>query len=184
MRPPRLAKCPCLLAHFEIGYPDCGSGCRGFESRHPPLTQNVSRVSLETTPPTFGGAGCGSITHRPVDLVRDPGVLALGRRRCSSLHLGAFGNVHTTTERAFTAAEINPWECLHNWCWPWSSKPAEGLNKALSGFDSHTLPLFFWRMDALRTSPGISSPRPNRPPNQVRRAGAAPGGLCRSAVRA
>jgi hypothetical protein len=36
-----------------------------------------------------------------------------------------------------------PWECLHNWCWPWSSKPVEGLNKALSGFDSHTLPLFF-----------------------------------------
>src|SRR3954468_6641719 len=32
-------------------------------------------------------------------------------------------------------------KCLHNWCWPWSSKPAGGLNKALSGFDSHTLPL-------------------------------------------
>ena len=30
---------------------------------------------------------------------------------------------------------------LHVWCWPWSSKPGEGLNKALCGFDSHTLPL-------------------------------------------
>ena len=32
-------------------------------------------------------------------------------------------------------------ECLHLWWGPWSSKPVEGLNKALSGFDSHTLPL-------------------------------------------
>src|SRR5205814_892058 len=33
------------------------------------------------------------------------------------------------------------WECLHLWWGPWSSKPVEGLNKALCGFDSHTLPL-------------------------------------------
>jgi hypothetical protein len=30
---------------------------------------------------------------------------------------------------------------LHVWRRPWSSKPVEGLNKALSGFDSHTLPI-------------------------------------------
>lgn len=35
------------------------------------------------------------------------------------------------------------WECLHTWWWPWSSKPVEGLNKALCGFDSHTFPLVF-----------------------------------------
>src|ERR1700722_214009 len=35
------------------------------------------------------------------------------------------------------------WECLHVWWRPWSSKPAWGLNKAPSGFDSHTLPLEF-----------------------------------------
>ncbi len=41
--------------------------------------------------------------------------------------------------------EINDkrsWECLHLWWGPWSSKPVESLNKALCGFDSHTLPLF------------------------------------------
>src|SRR5437667_9292954 len=32
-------------------------------------------------------------------------------------------------------------ECLHLWWGPWSSKPAGGLKKAVSGFDSHTLPL-------------------------------------------
>ncbi len=32
-------------------------------------------------------------------------------------------------------------ECLHNWCWPRSSKPVGGVNNAPSGFDSHTLPL-------------------------------------------
>ena len=30
---------------------------------------------------------------------------------------------------------------MHLWWGPWSSKPVEGLNKALCGFDSHTLPL-------------------------------------------
>jgi hypothetical protein len=34
-----------------------------------------------------------------------------------------------------------PWECLHLWWGPWSSKPVAGLNKARCGFDSHTLPL-------------------------------------------
>jgi hypothetical protein len=33
-----------------------------------------------------------------------------------------------------------PWECLHTWWWPWSSKPVGGLKKAPSEFDSHTLP--------------------------------------------
>src|SRR4051812_3987526 len=33
-----------------------------------------------------------------------------------------------------------PRECLHVWWRPRSSKPVEGLNKALCGFDSHTLP--------------------------------------------
>ena len=37
--------------------------------------------------------------------------------------------------------ELKNRECLHGWCRPWSSKPAGGLNKALSGFDFHTLPL-------------------------------------------
>src|SRR5712692_1395327 len=32
-------------------------------------------------------------------------------------------------------------ECLHLWWGPWSSKPVGGLKKAVSGFDSHTLPL-------------------------------------------
>ena len=36
--------------------------------------------------------------------------------------------------------KTRPWECLHNWCWPWSSKPVAGLNKARCGFDSHALP--------------------------------------------
>jgi hypothetical protein len=31
-------------------------------------------------------------------------------------------------------------ECLHLWWGPWSSKPVGGLKKAVSGFDSHTLP--------------------------------------------
>src|SRR5207249_1229459 len=31
--------------------------------------------------------------------------------------------------------------CLHLWWGPWSSKPVGGLKKAVSGFDSHTLPL-------------------------------------------
>src|SRR5437016_2259995 len=34
-------------------------------------------------------------------------------------------------------------ECLHLWWGPWSSKPVAGLNKARSGFDSHTLPLSY-----------------------------------------
>jgi hypothetical protein len=37
-------------------------------------------------------------------------------------------------------SRVAPWECLHRWCGPRSSKPVEGLNKALCGFDSHTLP--------------------------------------------
>ena len=30
-------------------------------------------------------------------------------------------------------------ECFYGWCRAWSSKPAGGVNNALSGFDSHTL---------------------------------------------
>ena len=48
-------------------------------------------------------------------------------------------------------------ECLHNWCWPWSSKPSGGLNKAPSGFNSHTFPLYNQALDTeLGTSKGIS----------------------------
>ena len=56
-----------------------------------------------------------------------------------------------TGQRNFSL-DNNPWhsialsswfrECLHNWCWPWSSKPSGGLNKAPSGFNSHTFPLY------------------------------------------
>ncbi len=34
-----------------------------------------------------------------------------------------------------------PWECLHGWCRPRSSKPVGGVNNAPSRFDSDTLPL-------------------------------------------
>jgi hypothetical protein len=43
-------------------------------------------------------------------------------------------------------------ECLHNWCWPWSSKPSGGLNKAPSGFNSHTFPLFNFKIFSKQTS--------------------------------
>ena len=31
-------------------------------------------------------------------------------------------------------------ECLHNWCWPWSSKPSGVTNELQKGFLSHLEP--------------------------------------------
>ena len=55
------------------------------------------------------------------------------------------------------------WECLHGWRWPRSSKPVEGVNNALSGFDSHTLPLECCRNAKTLEKQGISE----RSQNQV-----------------
>jgi hypothetical protein len=52
-------------------------------------------------------------------------------------------------------------ECLHLWWGPWSSKPAEGLNKALSGFDSHTLPLAILSRGPKQAGPVVPGTTPD-----------------------
>src|SRR5262249_26013740 len=53
----------------------------------------------------------------------------------------AYATIAKSCKRSGFVCEAGLRECLHRWCGPWSSKPVDGLKKAVSGFDSHTLPL-------------------------------------------
>lgn len=63
-----------------------------------------------------------------------------GNRDRSSRQAWQGVEYYNEEEQRFRTAN-RPWECLHIWWWPWSSKSVGGVNNAACGFDSHTLPI-------------------------------------------
>ena len=100
-----------------------------------PGSAHLDRIAAARRVHTGGQAGRGAARHGRLD------------GRCAPLAVRPFLAYleevvgESSRKRKGFPATGSPWECLHLWWGPRSSKPVEGLNKALCGFDSHTLPL-------------------------------------------
>ncbi len=90
----------------------------------------------------FAGSGGVRLAGRPERLGEQPGLRRLDANLFVSAARGGSAVWSIRPDTGIMGQRESFRECLHLWWGPWSSKPVGGLNKALCGFDSHTLPLF------------------------------------------